>query len=153
MRLEALPLAYRRTTFHLVDLDDLIKLLVAVGKLGRNNTESLELNWESRADSDWKWEGSPGSEEIVPTLPTLHTTECTQLLKQCKRLKSLRLYFDSDLITNVSLDAFQADSGIRELCSVRGIKRVEIWDLGFQPLELNGPAKWLKEHMESTKEN
>lgn len=43
MRQEALPLAYRRTVFHLSDLDDLIKLLILVGDIGRNNIESLEL--------------------------------------------------------------------------------------------------------------
>ncbi|KAL2131229.1 hypothetical protein VTI74DRAFT_5380 [Chaetomium olivicolor] len=33
MRLEALPFAYRRTTFILDDLDDVIKLLVAIGQM------------------------------------------------------------------------------------------------------------------------
>jgi len=42
-RQEALPLAYRRTVFHLDDMDDLIKLLIAVGIVGRNNIESLGL--------------------------------------------------------------------------------------------------------------
>ena len=43
MRQEALPIAYRRTVFHLDDMDDLIKLLAAVGRVGRDNIESLEL--------------------------------------------------------------------------------------------------------------
>merc|ERR1711939_1302572 len=58
MRQEALPLAYRRTVFHLDDMDDLIRLLIAVGDIGRDNIESLELAWQSRADfaslSCWK---------------------------------------------------------------------------------------------------
>ena len=153
MRQEALSLAYRRTTFHLVDMDDLIKLLLAVGKLGRNNIESLELVWESRAGCDWRWEMSPTSEDIVTALPTFHAARCTQLLKQCKRLRLLRLYFERDLIDNVSLDTFQADPGIRELCSVQGIRRVEIHDLGFEPLEQGGVVKWLKEQLESPKDN
>ncbi|KAH7310152.1 hypothetical protein BKA65DRAFT_485092 [Rhexocercosporidium sp. MPI-PUGE-AT-0058] len=33
MRQEALPLAYRRTVFHLYDMDDLIRLLIAVGDI------------------------------------------------------------------------------------------------------------------------
>ena len=153
MRQEALPLAYRRTAFHLVDIDDVIQLLLAVGKLGRNNIESLELAWESRADCEWSWEMSPASEDIVTALPTLHVARCVQLLKQCKRLRFLRLYFENDLITKVSLNTFQADPGIRELCSVRGIKRVEIQDLGLEPLEQDGAAKWLKEQLESSKDN
>ena len=43
IRQEALPIAFRRTVFHLDDMDDLIKLLVAVGRFGRENIESLEL--------------------------------------------------------------------------------------------------------------
>ncbi len=43
MRQEALPFAYRRTVFNLDDIDDLIKLLIAIGDIGRDNIESLEL--------------------------------------------------------------------------------------------------------------
>ena len=152
IRQEALPLAYRRTVFHLDDMDDLIKLLIAVGKIGRDNIESLELYWESRADSDCKWDEAPDSEGPFLTLPTLHVVKCVQLLKQCKRLKSLRLYFERDLITNIPPDAYKADPGIRELCSVRGIKRVEIWGMDHEPLEQRGFVKWLKEEMESPRE-
>lgn len=56
MRQEALPLAYRRTHFQLADTDDLVKLLVAAGTVGRDNIESLELTWESKADSELKSE-------------------------------------------------------------------------------------------------
>ncbi len=154
LRQEALPLAYRRTAFHLSDMDDLIKLLLAVGKLGRNNIESLEFAWESRADCERRWEiSAPASDDIVTALPSLHVKRCVQLLKQCKRLSFLRLYIESDLISNVPVDTFQADPGIRELCAVRGIKRVEIKDLGYEPLEQDGVAKWLKEQLESPKNN
>jgi hypothetical protein len=43
MRQEALPFAYRRTVMHLDDMDDVIKLLIAVSNIGRDNIESLEL--------------------------------------------------------------------------------------------------------------
>ena len=36
-------LAYHRTVFHLDDMDDLIKRLIAVSDIGRDNIESLEL--------------------------------------------------------------------------------------------------------------
>ncbi len=149
IRQEALPLAYRRTVFHLDDMDDFIKLLIAVGKIGRDNIESLELTWESRADSELKWDKAPDSDDLFLTLPTLHAAKCVQLLKQCKRLEFLRLYFESDLISNISSDAFKTHPGIRGLCSVRGIKRVQIWDLGHEPIEQHGLAKWLKGEMES----
>jgi hypothetical protein len=152
MRQEALPLAYRRTLFHLDDMDDLIKLLIAVGEIGRANIESLELAWESRADSECKWDENPDSVEHVLTLPTLHVVKCVQLLKQCKILRFLRLYFESDVILNISRDAYKVDPGIRELCSIRGIETVEIWDLGYRPLEQCGFVKWLKEEMESSGE-
>lgn len=152
MRQEALPLAYRRTAFHLGDMDDLVKLLIAFGTIGRSNIESLELTWESRADSAWKWEKYPDIEDPSLTLPVLHATKCVQLLKQCKRLQFLRLYFESDLINNISHSAYGADPGIRGLCSMGGIKRVEIWDLEYRPLDQDGLAKWLKEAMEAAGE-
>lgn len=152
IRQEALPLAYRRMVFHLDDMDNLIKLLIAVGRIGRDNIESLELIWESRADSELKWDEAPDSDDLFLTLPALHAVKCVQLLKQCKRLKFLRLYFESDLITDISPDAFKSDPGIRELCSIRGIKRVQIWNLGHEPIEQHGLAKWLKGEMESAGE-
>ncbi len=63
MRREALPLAYRRTTFILDDLDDVIKLLIAIGQVGRDNIESLQFPWESRADMELTRESVPGSDD------------------------------------------------------------------------------------------
>ena len=150
MRQEALPLAYRRTVFHLDDMDDLIRLLIAVGKIGRANIESVELAWESRTDSECKWNEAPDSEENFLTLPTLHVDKCVQLLKQCKKLRFLRLYFETDVILNVTPDAYKTDPSIYELCSVSGIEKVEIWNLTYEPLEQCGFVKWLKEEMESS---
>jgi hypothetical protein len=48
MRQEALLLAYQRTIFR-SEMDDLVKLLMAVGKVGRENIEILDLVWESQA--------------------------------------------------------------------------------------------------------
>ena len=152
MRQEALPLAYRRTLFHLDDMDDLVKLLVAVGKVGRDNIEPLEFAWESRADSESKWDEAPNIDNISSMLPTLHAARCIQLLKQCKRLRSLRLYIESDLILNISPNDFKTDPGIHELCSLQGIKRVQICDLEHEPVDHHGLAKWLKEEMGSPTE-
>lgn len=78
-------------------------------------------------------------------LPTLHVAKCVQLLKQCRSLRFLRLYFERDLVLGMSLEAYKADPGICELCTVRG---TDIWDLGHEPLEQCGFAKWLKEAIE-----
>jgi len=153
MRQEVLPLAYCSTAFYLDDMDDLIKLLIAVGAIGRDNIESLELAWQSRTDFECQWAEAPDPNEYSLTLPTLHVAKCVQLLKQCKSLRFLRLYFESDLILGMSPDAYKADPGICELCSVRGTERVEIWDLGYEPLEQCGFVKWLKEAIESSGED
>ncbi|KAL8648634.1 MAG: hypothetical protein Q9210_004878 [Variospora velana] len=153
MRQEALPFAYRRTRFHLDDMDDLVKLLLAVGKVGRDNIEMLELAWESRADSELKWDENPNiDDDSSLLLPTLHAARCIQLLKQCKRLHSLRVYLERDLITDISPDDFKAHPGIQELCSLRGIKMVQIYDLGHEPVDRHGLGKWLREKMESSAE-
>lgn len=51
---KALPRVYRRTVFYLDDMDDLFKLLIAVGRISRDNIELLELTGESRVDSELK---------------------------------------------------------------------------------------------------
>jgi hypothetical protein len=53
----------------------------------------------------------------------------------------------------MSPTAYKTDLGLCELRSVRGIERVEIWDLGYEPLEQCGFVKWLKEAMESSEED
>jgi hypothetical protein len=153
IRQEALPLAYRSTVFQVDDLDDLIKLLIAVGDIGRDNIESLELAWQSRSDFEWQWAEAPLPNEHSLTLPTLHVTKCVQLLKRCNSLRFLRLYIESDYVLGMSPDAYKTDPSIHELCSVRGVERLEICDLGHEPLEQCGFVKWLKEAMESSGED
>ncbi len=151
MRREALPFAYRRTTFVLDDLDDVIKLLIAIGQVGRNNIESLQFPWESRADMEFTREGSLDSDESPWRSPVLHSFRCVRLLRQCKRLKHLRLCFEEELVLSMQPDEFMADLGIKELCSIQGITRLEIWDLGNSTLEHCRIAKFLREKMENTK--
>jgi len=148
MRQEALPLAYRRTVFHLDDMDDLIRLLIAVGDIGRDNIESLELAWQSRTDFECQWDEDPVASEHSLTLPAFHVGKCVKLLKQCKRLRFLRLYFERDLVQHMSPNVYESDPGICELRSIHGIERVEIWDLGYEPLKKCGFVEWLKEAIE-----
>lgn len=149
MHQETLLLTYRRTIFHLNDMNDLIKLLIAIDKIDRDSIESLKLTWKSRVDSECKWNEALNSEDSSLTLSTLHVVKCVQLLKQCKRLTFLRLYFERDLINNIFSNVFKVDSEIRELCFVWEIERVEIWGLNYESLEQRDLVKWLKEEMKS----
>ncbi|KAF2113682.1 hypothetical protein BDV96DRAFT_601162 [Lophiotrema nucula] len=147
MRQEALPLAIRATTFSLDDMDDIFMLLIAIGETGRDNIESLHFPWESRSDMESKWEEDPAADDHVVALPKLHAMTCVQLLKQCKRLRFLRLYFGSDLVGNMAPEAFKSDPGIQELCAVR-IEQVEVWSLGHKSLKNNPLADWLRDEMQ-----
>ena len=151
-RRETLPLTYTRTNFHLDDMDDVVKLLIAVGHVGRENIESLEFPWQSRSDSECKWDKYPDSEDHFMMLPTLHVTQCIQLLKECKKLKSLVLFFENELIANIAPDTFKSDPGILELSSIRNIERVEICSLAYEPFEHCRLAQWLREEMGASNE-
>jgi hypothetical protein len=152
IRQETLPVAYQRTLFHFDDMDDLIKFLIAIGKIGRDNIECLELAWQSRADLEDQWTEAPIPDEHSLTLPVLHAARCVQLLRQCKSLRFLQLYFERDLILDVSPNSYKADPGIVELCSIQGIERVEICNLGYESLDQCDFVKWLKAIMESSGE-
>ena len=148
IRHEALSLAYRYLIFRSNDIDSLIRLLVAVGRVGRDNIESLELTWESKADAECKWEEAPSSDPFL-TLPTLHTIRFVELLKQCKRLKSLRLCFNRDLIDTTPPAVFKSDRGILALCAVRGLRDIQIRDTDHELFEHYDSIDWLKEQLES----
>ena len=146
IRDEALSLAYRKTVFCLDDMDDFIKVAISVGKIGRENIESLEFAWASRSDES-TWSGLD-PEDPCPRLPALHTARCVQFLKHCRRLNFLRLYFDNNLISEISPKNFALDPGIRELASLRGINTVEILNELQEPLCKYESIARLKEKME-----
>lgn len=147
-RYEALPLAYRTLAFHLDDMDDLVQLLIAVGETGRDNIESFCFRWQSRSDLQRRWEDDPRAEDGHSLqLPNLHVVKCVQLLKQCRRLRFLRLYFESDLIDQMDPVLFKSDPGIQALLSVR-VHKVEIYSLGHESLEKRSLVHWLKTEME-----
>lgn len=150
MRREALPLAYRSTMFRLDDMDELIKLLIAIGRIGRDNIESVEFAWQSIIDLEQQGSRAPNSTEDSLSLPTLHVGKCLQLLKQCKNLKSLRIFFDSDLVLDIPPDAYVPETGFHDLCLIRGIKRLEIWDLASEPLKQHIFVTKLREAMQSS---
>lgn len=149
MRREALPLAYRRTVFRFGDIDDFIRIGVSIGRIGRDNIESLEFAWESKADSIHSYQYKLQTEDSHPRLPCLHVQKCIELLEHFKRLKYLYLYFIEDLILNISFDDFKIDQGIRGLCSLSPIDNVEIRSQDGWLLDEYKAARWLKETMES----
>ena len=55
-------------------------------------------------------------------------------------------------MSNMPPDAFKSDPGIRELCSIRRTKGVQIWNLGYEPIEQYNLAKWLKGEQECPRE-
>ncbi|PGH16522.1 hypothetical protein AJ79_01627 [Helicocarpus griseus UAMH5409] len=142
MRQEALPLAYRRTTFLLDDIDEVIQLAISIGKIGRDNIRSLEFSWESRSDSSTQ----PFEDGICSRLPNLHALRCVQLLKQCKKLNTLVIYFNSWVVDR-PLDEFMANQAIRDLCSVKVMDKIYLQILD-DVIEFE-TVKWLKENMVS----
>lgn len=93
MREETLALAYRRTSFQLEDMDYFVKFAVSIGKVGRDNVESISFTWESRSDTECTNNDESDDEDRLIKLPSLHTMRCVQLLAQFKRLRFLRLFF------------------------------------------------------------
>lgn len=92
IRQEALPLAYRRTTFHLWDWDELTMFLVSVGQVGRDNIEALEFPVGSPMMNGGNWWVRVAEEDELTNVSSLHVMKCVRLLKRCKRLGTLHFY-------------------------------------------------------------
>lgn len=151
IRQEALPFAYRSTIFCLDDLDDAVKVLVAVGRIGRDNITSLQFPWESKNEIQSTLEESPHSSDVPLKLPSFHASRCIQLLKECKRLGLLRICLDQDIFEHVSTSTFLADPGIAGLCSLRHLRMLEVVDPRDETLEEHPAVKQLHEEMKKTR--
>ncbi|KAH7009219.1 uncharacterized protein B0I36DRAFT_437046 [Microdochium trichocladiopsis] len=153
IRGEALPLAFRLITFCFDSLKRATMFLMAAGQIGRENIETLHSVWESSSEPTNNWAIS--SDLGLVQLPMWSI--CIQLLKQCKRLRHLSLQFDSDLIQKRGFESFKNNAGIQDLCTLQGLKRVDIQGserdpLGHsslaEPTSLEHLAEWLKKQME-----
>lgn len=144
LRQEALPVAFQHTTFQLDDLDDLMKLLIAIGQTGRENIQSLQFPWESRTDLECRWDEHPANEDNDLNLPVLHVSACIRLLQECRRLRSIQVRFHSELLAKISPNVFKADKGIKGLCSLQGLQQVEVLGSGGETLEEYPLANWLE---------
>jgi hypothetical protein len=66
------------------DMDDFVKLLIAVGDIGRDNIESVELAWQSRTDSECQWTEVP-----VPNEHSFNNT-CPSCRKVCPAAQAMQ---------------------------------------------------------------
>ena len=148
MREEVLPFAYRVTSLRIDDINELIYVLIAIGNIGRQNIETIEVTWESNAE----WQQAPNSDDLSLTLPRLHVATCVQLLKQCSRLRCLRVLFENEIINDLLPSTFRNDPSLRELSSVRGLQCLDLCDLLRAPLKNLPLVLWLKEEMESPRQ-
>ena len=152
MRQETLSPSYRKTRFRLADIDHLIQFLVATGSIGRANVESLEFYWESAADLDTDQATGVNFDIKSLALPHIHVPRCVQLLKQCARLKYLRVYFDDFLLLEAPPETYINDPGIRELCSLQGLEKVQVYGLSDDPIEDCPLAQLLKGSIEASRD-
>jgi hypothetical protein len=148
IRQEALPLAYRKTAFWLDDMDDVIKLLIAVGQIGRDNIRSLQFPWTSRSEIAYRWEESPHADDNDIRLPALHVLKCVQLLRLCKRLESLRICFNRDVLENNSENQFTTDPGIAGLSTLGGVRTLEIVDHACESLEQHRLVRRMRQEIQ-----
>ena len=140
MRREALPFAYRNTNVKLDDMDDVIRFLIAVGQIGRDNMTSLQFPWMSRSETAHRWEEDPQAHDNDSRLPSLHVPSCVQLVKMCKRLKMLRVCLDGHVLENNMEMQLVTDPGLAALFALTSLRKLEIVDHADEPLELHRPA-------------
>ena len=89
MRKEALPWAYRSISFELNDIDNVVKLLLGISKIGRENIKILAFGWQSNCETDFEWDEAPGkvtvectrNKDLLLTLPVIYVDTCIKLLK------------------------------------------------------------------------
>ncbi|KAL4902796.1 hypothetical protein BDW74DRAFT_180494 [Aspergillus multicolor] len=75
------------------DMDDFIIFALVIGKIDRDNIESLRFSWASESDNASAGHGlvkHGGNPTKIPT-PTIHRTRCCQLLDHFTRLRNLQL--------------------------------------------------------------
>ncbi|KAF2754309.1 hypothetical protein EJ05DRAFT_155684 [Pseudovirgaria hyperparasitica] len=148
LRREVLPHVYRKTTFHVEDMDDLVMFLTAIGDIGRDNVESLSFPLESRISLAALWKDQPESAEVHHLrLPFIHTSNCIMLLKACKRLKHLVLRMEAEILDNRDIADFLSDPCIQGLSELR-VKDVCIESLDGEILDSSELVIALKNRIE-----
>lgn len=150
LRDEALPLAFRRTTGVVETMDDLFKLLISLGRIGRANIECLEFGWLAKDAEPF-----PPVSWATRIMSRMRRTrqfavECMALLGQCERLKEVRVRFEVEIAEHMAYDEFELDPGVRALRSLWATKPVGWITLQDHRGRLMGPCtlkRWLGEAM------
>ncbi|KAL4802475.1 hypothetical protein BDV18DRAFT_146794 [Aspergillus unguis] len=151
MREETLPLAYRKASIYLDDMDNFIRFAVSIGEVGRENVEDIGFTWESPSDTECGEEENLTAESGGIRLPTLHSMRCVQLLRGFVRLKRLRLYFEDDLLSALTVADFKADQGICGLRSLRKIHEIEFLNQSGEPVDQYQSIRWIKGEIDLAK--
>lgn len=141
IRHKALPIAYQSTRFVLDDMDDLMRLLVAVGEVGRDNIVSLELTWTSRSETACRLEEGSDAGDDGAGLPALYTPSCVELLRSCGRLRSVKVRIERDALGETQEPLWTADSGLNDLLTLEPTRTVELVDADYEPLALRVAGK------------
>lgn len=152
IRHEALAVAYRKTKLILDDMDDLIRLLVAIGQVGRDNVASLQFSWTSRSETALRWEERPDADDNDTKLPTLHVSSCVQLLQSCKRLHRLTVCIEHDVMERTSEMLFIADPGLAALFALRPVGKLEVVDETDESLEQHRLIELLRQEVQGLKD-
>ncbi|KAH6888200.1 hypothetical protein B0T10DRAFT_607368 [Thelonectria olida] len=118
IREEALPLAWRKVTARLDDMDDMLRFLLSIGTIGRENITKMEVKWQSFSDFQVALRDVEDVNSYTPRLPSLHTARLTKLLRGCKSGPRIHVDFRSDMTENLTVEEFWEDAGIRRLCKL-----------------------------------
>lgn len=152
LRYEALPLAFRSTAGVVDTMDDLFKLLISLGRIGRANIESLEFGWLAK-DADPFPSTSWGARFVNRVKRTQQfTVECVELLGQCKRLKEVRIRLEPEMALFTTYDKFKLEPGIQALSSLWATKPtgwITFLNLLGNPLGPTTLKHWFREAMRS----
>ncbi|KAK5651935.1 hypothetical protein OQA88_11477 [Cercophora sp. LCS_1] len=123
IRGEALREVVRRCKFRVVH-DQVIQFLLSIGRTGRENIQSLEIKWQNL--------DTPLDVHLYPSLR--HESRYAELVRQCGRLRSLRLIFPSPTSPNNTWSgALSGDAQIMALISpLVGIKKLMVkFEIGY----------------------
>jgi hypothetical protein len=146
LRAEMLPIAYANMCCEAQDLGNAVKLLMAIGTIGRDSLGHLDVLW-SGGGSEEEHEHSPSEATTTLWLPSRHVPLCLHLLAECRGLKTLSLRFERELLSATPLDDFQRNTGILQLASIKHVIQVNMLDVWGDSLDDHALLQWLKREM------
>ncbi|KAI9904422.1 hypothetical protein N3K66_000951 [Trichothecium roseum] len=178
VRADALAADYAATTLSAHTTDDLVKMLIAIGRVGRDNVRSLVITWVTKAEracgggsdsynGSGSWSGSVGgggrgvssriNSYYYPheKLPAVNAGRSLELIELCPRLKRVEVWFPSKLMREVRPDMFMVDGGIKGIVRLPSRLEVSICQRrgGAEDAVLGrGQGEWLVKWMRATRD-